>query len=333
LGSHATSIGFLVSVVALVVLWRRRKSVLDLWLIVAVSALVAELAITSFVVLSRFSLGFYVQRGFSLAASIIVLSALLAEAMVLYARLANAVARLQRERASKLLTVQAAVGALTHQMRQPLTGIATGASAARRFLAQTQPDIDRVQRIHDDIVHATSQTNEAIESIRALFKDADQPQSAINLNELIMECFQTLQEELAEHGIVGRIDLDPTLPLIAGHRGQLREAVLNIMQNAVEAMGASESGARNLMLGTKLHDQGEVIISVQDTGPGLEQQSTMKIFDAFVTTKDKGTGLGLAVSRMIVEFHGGRIIPKSDPGSGARFQIVLPINMTPETAT
>ena len=187
------------------------------------------------------------------------------------------------------------------------------------------PDIDRVQRIHDDIVRATSQTNEAIESIRTLFKDADQPQSAINLNELIVECFQSLQQEFDEHGIAARIDLDPSLPLIAGHRGQLREVVLNLLQNAIEAMEAPSNGGRNLRLETKRQDQGEVIISVQDSGPGLEQQSTTKIFDAFVTTKDKGTGLGLALSRMIVEFHGGRIIAQSDPGSGARFQIVLPI--------
>jgi signal transduction histidine kinase len=331
LGNRVTSIVFAVSVVALVVLWRRRKSVLDLWLIVSVCASVAELGVTTFVITSRFSLGFYTQRIFSLAASAIVLSALLAEAMVLYARLANAVSRLQRERASKLLNVQAAVGALIHQMRQPLTGIGTGASAARRFLVQLPPDIDRVQRIQDEIVGAASHANEAIESVRTLFKDADQPQSVINLNELIVECFQTLQ--LDAHGITGRIDLDPTLPLIAGHRGQLREAVLNIMQNAVEAMEASDSGERNLMLETKRQDQGEVIISVQDTGPGLEQESTTKIFDAFVTTKDKGMGLGLALSRMIVEFHGGRIIAQSNPGSGARFQIVLPIKMTPETAT
>jgi len=332
LANRVTSIDFVISVLALVVLRLRRKSVLDLWLIVAVSALVAEIAVTSFVITSRFSLGFYIQRIFSLAASTIVLSALLAEAVVLYGRLANAIVLLQRERASKLLSVQAAVGALTHQMRQPLTGIGTKASAARRFLSQTQPDIDRVQRIHDDIVRATSQTNEAIESIRALFKDADQPQGVINLNDVIVDSFQTLHQELDEHGITGRIDLDPTLPLIAGHRGQLREAVLNIMQNAIEAMAASAHGGRNLRLETKRQDRGEVIISVQDTGPGLEQQSTTTIFDAFVTTKDKGMGLGLALARMIVELHGGRIIAQSDPGRGARFQIVLPIKGAVESS-
>ena len=280
----------------------------------------------------RYTFGWYTARTYALIASFTVLSALLAETTMLYGRLASAMVLQRRERASKLLSVQAAVGALTHQMRQPLTGIGTRASAARRFLAQSPPDIDRVQRIHDEIVGAASHANEAIESVRALFKDADQPQSPINLNDLIVECFQSLQQELDQHGIAGRIDLDPTLPLIAGHRGQLREAVLNIMQNAIEAMAASENGGQNLKLETKRQDQGEVIISVQDTGPGLGQQSTTKIFDAFVTTKDKGTGLGLAISRMIVELHGGRIIAQSDPGSGARFQIVLPIKTTPETA-
>jgi signal transduction histidine kinase len=332
LGSYVTSIIFVVSVAALAALWLRGKSVLDLWLIVAVCALVAELGVTAFIIVSRFSLGFYTQRGFSLAASTIVLSALLAEAVLLYGRLAKTVVLLQRERASKLLSIQAAVGALTHQMRQPLTGIGTRASAARRFLTQAPPDIDRAKRIQDDIISATSQTNEAIESIRALFRDADQPQSLINLNEVIVECFQTLQQELDEHGIAGRIDLDPSLPLIAGHRAQLREAILNIMQNAIEAMGASANGGRNLRLESKRQDQGEVTISVQDTGPGLEQQSTTRIFDAFVTTKDKGTGLGLAISQMIVELHGGHIVAESDPGSGARFQIVLPIKMRSQTA-
>jgi signal transduction histidine kinase len=292
--NRITGIEFTIGVVALVVLWLRRKSVLDQWLIVSLCAFVAELAVTAFVITSRFTLGFYVQRAFSLAASTLVLSALLAEAMVIYARLASAIALLQRERASKLLNITAAVGALTHQMRQPLTGIGTRASAARRFLAQTPPDIDRIQRIQDEIVSATSQTNEEIESIGALFKDADQPQSLINMNEIIAQCIQTLRQELDKQKITVRTDLDASLPLIAGHRGQLREVVLNLMQNAIEAMEASANGGRNLTLETKRQDQGEVTISVQDTGPGLEQESKTRIFDAFVTTKDKGTGLVLA---------------------------------------
>jgi signal transduction histidine kinase len=330
--SYVTWVTLATSLAAFVLLVMRRASILDLWVIVATFAAILDQAFLGLFIITRFSVGFYAGRFLAVAASTVVLIALLSETVILYGRLARYIAYLQRERTSKLLNVHAAVGALTHQMRQPLTGIGTRASAARRFLSQTQPDIDRAQRIHDEIVSATSQTNEAIESIRALFKDADQPQSLINLNDVIVECLQSLEQELDEQQIAVRTDLDASLPPIAGHRGQLREVVLNLMQNAMEAMEGSGNGGRNLRLETKRQDHGEVTILVQDTGPGIEQQNTTRIFDAFVTTKDKGTGLGLAVSRMIVELHGGRIFAHSDPGSGARFQIALPINMTSETA-
>src|SRR6516164_7438437 len=321
--NRITGIEFTIGVVALVVLWLRRKSVLDQWLIVSLCAFVAELAVTAFVITSRFTLGFYVQRAFSLAASTLVLSALLAEAMVIYARLANAIALLQRERASKLLNITAAVGALTHQMRQPLTGIGTRASAARRFLAQAPPDIDRVQRIQDEIVSATSQTNEEIESIGALFKDADQPQSLINMNEIIAQCIQTLRQELDKQKITVRTDLDASLPLIAGHRGQLREVVLNLMQNAIEAMEASANGGRNLTLETKRQDQDEVTISVRDTGPGIEQQNTTKIFDVFVKTKEREQVWGLGVPGWLGGLRGGGISAPLGPGWAAQFKMGL----------
>jgi signal transduction histidine kinase len=327
--NYITRVTLATILVAFVLLVVRRSSVLDLWVSVATLAGVLELAIVSFFITSRFSVGFYTLRILSVLASTIVLIALLSETVILYGRLARYIATLQRERTSKLLNVQAAVAALTHQMRQPLTGIGTRASAARRFLSQEQPNPDRAQRILDEIVSATSQTNGAIESIRSLFKDADQPQSPINLNQVILEGLKSLQQEFDEQGIAVSIDLEPSLPLITGHSGQLREVVLNILLNAIEAMQSSKR--RKLRVETKQQDQGEVSISVQDSGAGIEQQNMTRIFDAFVTTKDKGTGLGLAVSRMIIELHGGRIFAHSDGGSGARFQITLPIKMASET--
>jgi signal transduction histidine kinase len=152
------------------------------------------------------------------------------------------------------------------------------------------------------------------------------------MNEVIAECLKTLQQELDEQMIAVRTDLDASLPLVAGHRGQLREVVLNLMQNAIEAMEPRADRPRILTLETKREGRDAVTIGVQDTGLGIDQQTTTSIFDAFVTTKAKGTGLGLAVSRMIVELHGGRIFAHSDPRSGALFQITLPIKMTSETA-
>jgi signal transduction histidine kinase len=192
-------------------------------------------------------------------------------------------------------------------------------------------DFLHVQRIQDGIAGATSHANEALESIGALFKVADQGQTLINVNELVVETLQVLQKELDEYGIATSTRLAPDLPLIAGHRGQLREVVLNLVQNAIDAMGAFTSTHRFLKLETMRQGQDEVCLSIQDTGPGIEQQKITRVFDAFVTTKNKGMGMGLAISRMIVERHGGQISVRSDPESGARFQIMLPTKMTAES--
>ena len=138
--NRITSMDFGISIVALVVLWRRQKSVLDLWLIVSVCALVAELASTTFVITSRFSLGFYTQRIFSLGASTIVLSALLAEAVVLYARLANAIVRLRHEQETKIMSAQAITAAIAHEIRQPLTRITAGGVQPSDFLKRSHPN-------------------------------------------------------------------------------------------------------------------------------------------------------------------------------------------------
>ena len=115
-----------------------------------------------------------------------------------------------------------------------------------------------------------------------------------------------------------------------GHKGQLEEVILNLIHNSIEAMGASANKRRTLTLETK-HQGREDFISVQDTGPGIAQRERMNVFDAFFTTKAKGTGLGLAIARMIIERHGGQISVRSDAGTGARFEIKLPIKMTPES--
>jgi len=320
----------LISIIAFVLLAVRRTSVLDLWLTVAVFGMVVEQALVSFFVHSRFSFGHYSSRVVAVIVSTIVLIALLSETVRLYARLARANRRLQLERASKLINVQVAIAATIHQLRQPLTAIGARSAAAKRFLAQISPDTARVQHIHDDITSATSHANEVLESIRALFEDADQPYTLVNVNVMIAESLQVLRNELEEHGITTSMQLAPDLPLIMGHKGQLEEVILNLVHNSIDAMGALAANKRRaLSIETKQQGRDEVVISLQDTGPGIAQEKIMKVFDAFVTTKAKGTGLGLAIARMIIERHGGQISVRSDPGNGARFEITLPTKMTP----
>jgi signal transduction histidine kinase len=329
LGSHVTSIDFVISVVALVVLWRRRKTVLDLWLIVAVSALVADLAMTIFGVQSRFSLGFYIQRGFSLAASTIVLSALLAEAMVLYARLASAIVRLRREQETKIMSAQAITAAIAHEIRQPLTRITAGGGAAQRFLKMVPPQLDKAQAALDGVVHAGHSTSAVIDGFRSIFGKADEEQQLVDMNELIPEVLESLNSRLKDHRVSVRVDFTPKLPLVSGNKGQLQEVVSNLIMNSIEAMATTTVEGRELRVQTEIRDD-KIAVVVQDSGPGIDKDHLGNIFTAFVTTKPQGMGLGLAISRMIIDYHGGKLTAASDSEyGGASFQFVLPTAGSP----
>jgi signal transduction histidine kinase len=322
--NRITSIDFGISIVALVVLWRRQKSVLDLWLIVSVCALVAELAMTTFVITSRFSLGFYTQRIFSLGASTIVLSALLAEAVVLYARLANAIVHLRREQETKIMSAQAITAAIAHEIRQPLTRITAGGGAAQRFLKMVPPELDKAQAALDGIVNAGHSTSAVIDGFRSLFGKADEEQQLVDMNELIPEVLESLNSELKDHRVSIRVDLTPKLPLVSGNKNQLQEVVSNLIINSIEAMENTSLGGRLLLIQTEI--QGEnIAVAVEDSGPGIDKDQLGDIFTAFATTKPHGMGLGLAISRMIIDYHGGKLIAASDSKyGGASFQFVLP---------
>jgi signal transduction histidine kinase len=324
LANRVTGIDFAISVVALVVLWLRRRSVLDLWLIVAVSALVAELAVTTFVITSRFSLGFYTQRIFSLAASTIVLSALLAEATVLYARLANAIMRLQREQETKIMSAQAITAAIAHEIRQPLTRITAGGGAAQRFLKMVPPQLDKAQAALDGVVNAGHSTSAVIDGFRSLFGKADEEQQLVDMNELIPEVLESLNSQIKDHRVSIRVDRAPKLPPVAGNKAQLQEVVSNLIMNSIEAMQTTTIEGRMLLIRTEIRGD-KIAVAVEDSGPGINKDELSDIFTAFVTTKPHGMGLGLAVSRMIIDYHGGKLtaVPDSKYG-GASFQFVLP---------
>jgi signal transduction histidine kinase len=311
-------------VVALVVLWFRRKSLLDLWLIVSVSALVGELASTTFVITSRFSLGFYTQRIFSLTASIIVLSALLAEAMVLYARLANAIVRLRHEQETKIMSAQAITAAIAHEIKQPLTRVTAGGGAAQRFLKMVPPQLDKAQAALDGVVNAGHRTSAVIDGFRSLFGKADEEQQMVDMNELIPEILETLNSELKDHRVSIHVDLAPELPLVAGNKSQLQEVVSNLIINGIEAMETTTLEGRMLLIKTDIRGD-KIAVAVEDSGPGIDKDQLGDIFTPFATTKPHGMGLGLAICRMIIDYHGGKLTAESDSKyGGASFHFILP---------
>jgi len=322
---YPITLTILTSAAALAVLLVCRRSVLDQWLMVVALVSILELVFSGLLPSVRFSLGFYAGRSFSLITSSVVLVVLVAETIRLYANLARSNAMLQRERNNRLMNVEAVVASIAHEVKQPLLGVTARGSAARRFLAQSSPDIEKVQRMLDEIVGAGFRANEVFENIRALFRTAALENELIDVNELVLGALRILYSELEAHDITTNMELTCNPPFITGHKGQLQEVILNLIQNAIDAMQAVTNRSRILRIHTEQQGPEVIMIKVEDSGPGIDPEKISRMFTAFVTTKAKGMGLGLAICQMIVERHGGRLSVSSQLGEGARFQLILPI--------
>ena len=314
----------LMVLLATVVIWTIQRSVLDLWLFVVAVAATAEVGLITLST-GRFTLGFYVGRIFALVTSTTVLVVLLAETTRLYKHLARSNTMLQRERDNKLMNFEAIAAAIAHEMAQPLAAIAANGDAALEYIAKLPPDLDRAQDSLNDMIEASHRTAEAVDGIRALFRKTHQTLQQLDVNEIVADVLHSLRAELREQGIASGIKLASSIPLINGNKFQLHQVILNLVQNAIEAMASTSGQERTLRLSTQRQDPGSIIVAVQDTGPGIEPNRLTEIFEAFVTTKPQGTGLGLAICRSIIERHGGQLSAWSDGKNGALFQIVLPI--------
>jgi signal transduction histidine kinase len=245
------------------------------------------------------------------------------------ARLARANKMLQRERDNKLMNVGAAISAISHELKQPLTAIVTKGSAARRFLERAPSDVPRVQSILGEIVGATFRANEVLENIHSLFGHDQEPHST-DINELVRESLRLMHEHFERHHITILTQFAPDLPAVPAHKGQLQEVVINLLQNSVDAMETVEK-ARFLRIRTERRGQDAIALSIQDSGKGIDARMIDSIFDAFVTTKAKGKGLGLAISKMIIDRHDGQLTASSAGSeNGAIFQITLPITLERE---
>jgi signal transduction histidine kinase len=319
-----TALALVASVAAFLLLWGRRRSVLDEWLLVALSASIAETATIVFVGASRYTVSFYVGKPFGVLASCAVLVALLSEMTSLYVRLALAVRALQRERASKVLNLDLIVGSIAHQVKQPLTVITTCSTIVENLLRKPTIDVGKVQLNVDDIAQAGLNVADTIDSMRTLLKNPNEAQQRIDVNAIVLEALTTLVTELSDRQISVETDLATDLPAVIGHRGQLREVFLNIVQNAIEAMATTAGGTRRLRVETRNGATGRVSVAIEDSGPGIDPDRLPSLLTAFVTTKPGGMGLGLGICQMIVDRHNGELAVTSELGKGTRFRVVLP---------
>jgi signal transduction histidine kinase len=317
----------LLALFALALLWSRRRSVLDLWLMVVMCGLLIELCLI-ILVGRHYVVGWYAARIYFLISATFVLAVLLSETALLYARLARSVMAQRREREARLMTLDVLSASIAHEMRQPLASIVTNVDAASRWMGRPTPDLDEVKATLEQIRNSAYRARDLIGSIRAMVKRDGRNRAALNLNDLVREVLALMEGELQRNRISVELELDEHLPSTNGNRIQLQQVLTNLMTNAIEAM-AEKKWPRILRIKSATQEPGGVLISVADTGEGIDPKIIDRIFNPLFTTKSNGMGLGLSICRSIIEAHDGRLWVSAGAQGGSVFQFVLPANVAP----
>jgi PAS domain S-box-containing protein len=226
--------------------------------------------------------------------------------------------------ANRVATMGQLSASISHEMNQPIAAAVTNAQAALRWLGARPPNLGEVREALRRIVENGTRASDVIGRIRALIKKAPPRKDRLEINDAILEVIALTRGEVVKTGVAVQTQLANGLPLIQGDRVQLQQVVLNLIVNAVEAMNGAAEGSRKLLISTSKPEPNGVLVAVRDSGPGLAPDRLERAFEAFYTTKPGGLGMGLSISRSIVEAHGGRLWATANLPQGAVFQFTLP---------
>lgn len=211
---------------------------------------------------------------------------------------------------------------MAHEISQPLTGIVTNANVCQRRLAGEQPDLGELRTANTRLLRDAQRATEIVNRIRSQFEKGAAKRESLDTNEVVRDTITLLRDEAARYNISVRTELAADLALILGDRVQLQQVAMNLIVNGIEAM-KDVDGIREMLIKSR-RDEEQILVSVGDTGTGFPQELAEQIFDPFFTTKLHGTGMGLRISRSIIESHGGRLWGETAAGRGATFQFSLP---------
>ncbi|WP_213955838.1 MULTISPECIES: MASE4 domain-containing protein [unclassified Variovorax] len=312
----------LLSVVAIMVLWTRRRSMLDLWLMVVLCAHAFEVPLTYFPAQIIYGVGWYAGRVFGFLSSILVLIVLLYEITTLYAKLLAAVLAQRREREARRMTGDAVAATIAHEVRQPLSGMITSAEAGLRFLDRAQPDAGKAGDAFRRVVADGHRAAAVLQSIRAIFRNEVRHRTRLDVEALIRKSLALVVGDLQRHQILVHSAPGKSLPEVHGDRIQLQQVLLNLIMNAVDSMSARDE-PRVLQVSSEPYEGDGIKVSVADTGAGVGTQDVERIFSPLFTTKPDGMGMGLSICRSIVEAHHGRLWVDPNTPRGAVFQFTL----------
>jgi C4-dicarboxylate-specific signal transduction histidine kinase len=229
------------------------------------------------------------------------------------------------DRVARVTTMGELAASIAHEVNQPLAAVVTNGNACLRWLALDPPNFDEAREAIHRIVRDGNRASEVIARIRTLLRKGEPVAHRLDCNDFLREIVALTQGEVTRRGATLQTELSADLPAVTGDRVQLQQVLLNLIMNALDAMSALREEPRVVRIRTNAIESNSILVAVEDTGVGLDPEQTARLFDSFYTTKSEGLGMGLSISRSIVEAHGGKLWATANKGPGATFQFTLPI--------
>ncbi|MGY3513749.1 MASE4 domain-containing protein [Bradyrhizobium lupini] len=326
LGNQVNLMLLLWNLTALTVLFARMRTILDLWLMVTLLAYLPNFLVAIIGSSVRFTIGWYAARGFVLVGSCMLLTVLLIETMFIYSRLASVIALQRRERANRLLSIDAVTGAIAHELRSPLGAISLNAATGLSHLRAAPLELEDLENILSDIEADSSRAADIISNIREMTIKTAQGGASANVGDVAELALRLLRHDLLANGVSVITEFQGNIPSVALGGTELQQIVLNLCKNALDAMSSVPADQRQLRMKTSLDGGATVHLSVEDSGTGITPRHQERIFDPFFTTKQGGMGLGLAISSNLVGRCGGKLrLVKSDV-RGSVFELEMPVS-------
>ena len=224
---------------------------------------------------------------------------------------------------TRVTTLGELTASIAHEVNQPLAAVVTNGEACLRWLGNEPPDLEEARGAVARIIRDGNRASEVVRRLRALTKKTDPQKTPLDINDVVHDVVALVQREVLSHRVRLRFNLDADLPPVFGDRVQLQQVIINLMMNGIEAMVGVTERPRELLIRSRRHEGGHVLVAVQDSGIGINSEHLDRLFTAFFTTKTDGMGMGLSICRSIVEAHGGEMWVSPNDGPGATFQFTI----------
>jgi C4-dicarboxylate-specific signal transduction histidine kinase len=226
---------------------------------------------------------------------------------------------------ARVMTMGELTASIAHEVNQPLSAIIASGDSCSAWLSNDPPNLDKARAATSRIIQAATQASEIVQRLRALFKKTTSITASVDMNAVIEDTISLVHHEAERNRIFLRTELHPGVPSVSGDRVQLQQVILNLAMNGIESIAGQDYEPKRLMIRSTLLNTGELLVSVEDTGLGIEAEHTDRLFAPFFTTKPQGIGMGLPICRSIIEAHGGRLWANKIEPRGAAFHFALPI--------